>query len=208
MQKNPDHRYKEILSKYIPHHAVEYVYSMIKKYKITLTISKNRQTKQGDYRPPVRHTTHRISINNNLNRFAFLLTLIHEIAHLEVWEKHGSKVRPHGYEWQESFHKLMTPLMNENCFPKELLPSIKNHLNKGYASTLSDIELTRALMAYDESDAVLIEDIPDSTKFTLHDGRAFRKKSRLKKRYLCYCFNDKKDYLFSPAARVNLSTEK
>ena len=208
MQKKADHKHKTLLSKYTPHHAVDTVYSLIKHHRIMLTISQDRKTKQGDYRPPILHTMHRISVNNNLNQYAFLLTLIHEIAHLEVWKKYGSKVRPHGKEWQKSFQMLMSPLMNEKCFPSELLPFIKNHLAKGYASTLSDLQLTRALMKYDESDTILIEDVPDSTIFTLEDGRTFRKKNRLKKRYLCYCFNDKKNYLFSPVARVNLSTEK
>jgi len=208
MFKNKEANYKAILAKYMPAAAVDPIYSLITNYKVQLRIKKTRKTKLGDYRPPLNQSFHRISINNNLNPYAFVITLVHEIAHLEVWETYGKKVLPHGNEWKKSYTNLMEPFLNDNCFPADLNPVIIKHLSKGYASTSSDVYLTRALSKYDKEDTVLIEDIPEFTMFTLNDGRHFRKKHRLRKRYVCFCLNDKKTYLFSPAARVTVQTKK
>lgn len=208
MQKQNAHRQKSILQKYIPEDAVDIVYGWITNHRLQLKITHARKSKQGDYRPPVHHPYHRISINNNLNQYAFLITLMHEMAHLEVWKRYKNSVRPHGKEWKKAFQELMKPFLSESVFPGELLPVIHHHLTKGYASTVSDIQLTRALLNYDGEGSMLVEDIPEMQIFSLHDGRLFRKKNRIRKRYLCYCFNDKKTYLFSPAARVKLHTGK
>lgn len=207
MVKTKEANYKAILAKYIPAAAVDTIYSLINHYKVRLRIKKSRKTKFGDYRPPLNQSFHRISINNNLNPYAFVITLIHEMGHLEVWEKHGRKARPHGKEWKEAYNHLMKPLLNTGCFPADLEPVIIKHLSKGYASTSSDVHLSRALSKYDNENTVLIEDIPEFTMFTLTDGRQFQKKHKLRKRYVCLCLNDKKTYLFSPVARVTVQTK-
>lgn len=208
MRNQSAHKQKSILRRHIPEQAVEKVYGWITHHNLQLKITRERKSKQGDYRPPVNQPYHRISINKNLNPYAFLITLMHEIAHLEVWNCYKNNVRPHGKEWRKAFQELMKPFLSESVFPGELLPVIQYHLTKGYASTNSDIQMTRALLDYDGEGSMLVEDIPEMQIFSLHDGRLFRKKSRVRKRYLCYCFDDKKTYLFSPAARVKLHTSK
>jgi len=208
MIKNKEAEYKSILSKYVPEPSVDPLFDLIKQKHIRLTIKNGRKTKLGDYRPPVRQSFHRISINKNLNAYAFLITLIHEMAHLDVWEKYGTKVRPHGFEWKKTFTELMNPFLNLNVFPENLEPLVISHLQKGYASTTSDLQLTRALLLYDADPAVLIQDLPETSLFSLDDGRTFRKKHRLRKRYLCYCLDNQKNYLFSPTARVTIQSKK
>jgi hypothetical protein len=44
-----------------------------------------RQTRHGDYRKGV-NGKHEITVNSNLNKYKFLITLIHEISHLVAFE--------------------------------------------------------------------------------------------------------------------------
>ncbi len=208
MQKNKKADFKAILSKYIPLSAVDPILQLIHHRQIQLTIKQGRKTKLGDYRPGNKQSPHRISINKNINQYAFLITLVHEIAHLEVWKNFGRSARPHGQEWRAAFQKQMAPFLHSTVFPDELKPLIIKHLTKGYASTSSDIELTRALAHYDIEQKTLMEDVPETTLFSVDDGRLFRKKHKIRTRYVCYCFNDRKTYLFSPTARVNIQTKK
>ena len=72
------------VSSFIPKEAVSIINQWLNRYKCKLIISKPRKTKLGDYRWPQNGKGHIISINNNLNKYAFLLTLTHEIAHMMV----------------------------------------------------------------------------------------------------------------------------
>ena len=109
-------RNKEILAKYIPAKSIEVIAQWIYHFNFKLKIKKSRTTKYGDYRPPMKNTNHQITINNDLNEYAFLITLIHEIAHLSNWEKHKSKVKPHGEEWKSEFKTLMDHFLNEEVY--------------------------------------------------------------------------------------------
>ena len=84
--------------KHIPENAINLVQSLIEYHSINLKIVNQRQTKHGDFRQ-LANGKFQITINNNLNPFQFLLTLIHEIAHHTTFEKYG-RIRPHGKEWK------------------------------------------------------------------------------------------------------------
>ena len=58
-------------------------------------------------------------MNNNLNKYSFLITITHEIAHMMIWEKHQNKVDPHGEEW-----KMPATIENPKVF-EEIIEVIK-----------------------------------------------------------------------------------
>ncbi|HRE64772.1 MAG TPA: hypothetical protein PKU77_13365, partial [Ferruginibacter sp.] len=62
----------DILKNYLPHGSFEGVMDYIVKYKVHLTISRQRQSILGDYRHAHAGKNHRISVNGNLNKYAFL----------------------------------------------------------------------------------------------------------------------------------------
>ena len=72
---------KEILARYIPERALEPAFQLIVKCNVHLKIVNERVTRHGVYRktPDGRH---QITVNSSLNKYRFLITLIHEIAHL------------------------------------------------------------------------------------------------------------------------------
>ncbi|MBN2237757.1 MAG: SprT-like domain-containing protein, partial [Bacteroidales bacterium] len=116
----------QILAQHIPEAAVNPLSEWLLKNKVQLRISKARATKLGDFRAPKDGDIPRISVNHNLNRYAFLITLVHEMAHVESWRNRSffRREKPHGKKWKSTFAKLMEPFLNESIFPKELLPVV------------------------------------------------------------------------------------
>lgn len=138
-----------LLGKYMPAPAVVIISAWIDQYQAILKISKSRSTKLGDYRHPYLGHGHRISINFNLNPYSFLITLVHEFAHLVCYNRFKNKVKPHGGEWKAIFKILMDPFMDMQIFPAELQKHLVNYLINPAASSCSDIILMRILEKYD-----------------------------------------------------------
>lgn len=197
-------KYREILQKYLPEKAVDEVYKSIVSYKIHLRISKNRSTKLGDYRPAHKEQPHRISINHNLNPYAFLITLIHEEAHLVAFENYSSRILPHGKEWKYCFREIMEPYFALVIFPYDVEIALKNYLKNPSASSNANLALSRTLKKYDkdEDEGVFIEELPDKSRFKIHNGKTYERLEKRRKRIKCLCLDNKKMYLFDPLAKV------
>ena len=103
----------EILRKYLPEQSVEQIAIWIVEFDFKLKIKKERSTRLGDYTSPRNGQNHLITINHNLNKYAFLITLVHEIAHLVTFNQHKDRVNPHGAEWKHNFnHGVFQPKLN------------------------------------------------------------------------------------------------
>lgn len=187
---------KNVLNEYLPEAAVEKAFSWIVDKDVHLKISKQRKTKLGDYRPPVYHTNHRISINHNLNKYSFLITFVHEFAHLLVWEKHKGKVDPHGKEWKNEYKSLMQNFLNKAIFPADLEKVLAKSIENSKASSTSDLKLSRVLKKYDDqSDFLTLEDLEEDAVFFIEGGRRFKKGQKQRTRYKCQNIDNKKIYL-------------
>ena len=139
----------EILSQYMPAEAAPLIARWIDYFKCDFKISRRRSTKFGDYRHPFRGEGHRISVNYDLNPFAFLITTVHEFAHLHTWNEYQRRVKPHGTEWKSNFRKMMRPFMELNIFPDEIRYAINAYLENPAASSCTDLNLYRVLKKYD-----------------------------------------------------------
>ncbi|PWK75917.1 SprT-like family protein [Mucilaginibacter oryzae] len=198
----------KILEKYLPAEAAPLIARWIDYFKCEFKISRNRNSKFGDYRAPYGGNGHRISVNYNLNPYAFLVTTVHEFAHLHTWNEHKQKAKPHGAEWKTNFKKMMQPFFEKDIFPADIKKAIVSYLDNPAASSCSDLDLYRALRKYDPpkaSEAILtVEKIPLKALFKLKDGRVFRKDEKLRKRFKCTEVATRRVYLFSPVAEVEL----
>ena len=197
---------EQILAQYMPAAAAPLIARWIDYYQCEFKISRNRATKLGDYRHPFKSEGHKISVNNNLNAYAFLVTTVHEFAHLLTWNDHKNKVRPHGEEWKRNFKRMMQPFLEQQIFPADVRLAIVNYLQNPSAASCTDLKLSRALKQYDQQrDAVSrLEELPLNSVFKIKDGRQFKKGERLRKRYRCVCLDNGNVYLFNPLAEVNL----
>lgn len=195
---------QEILSKYIPEQAVKPLFALIKEYAIHLKIVNERKTRHGDYRK-LPAGNHQITVNANLNPYRFLITLVHEIAHLVAFEKYGGYIKPHGQEWKYTFQQLMLPFINPSIFPPELLPFLARHFKNPSASSDTDAHLSVALKRFDPvTDKNYIFEIPVGSIFRIYNGKVFRKGNKRIKRYECMEVSTGKTYIFQPHVEVEL----
>jgi SprT protein len=193
-----------ILVKYVPEAAAPLIAQWINEYKCAFKIAKTRSTKFGDYRPPQRGSGHKISVNYNLNVYAFLVTTVHEFAHLHTWNQHQNKVLPHGQEWKANFKTMMQPFFELAVFPPDLQKTIANYLQNPAASSCSDISLFKALNQHNLNahPVFTVESLPPNSLFELKPGRVFKKTERIRKRYKCIEVKTGLIYLFNPLAEV------
>ncbi len=196
----------ETLSKYIPEHAVKPVFEIIVTNQVHLKIVNERITRHGDYRKGL-SGKHEITVNASLNKYKFLITLIHEISHLVAFEKFGRNIKPHGNEWKYSFQIMMVPFIRPEIFPSNLLPLLARHFKNPTASSDTDATLALALKQYDaQNDKNYIFEIPYGCVFRIPNGKIFKKIALRVKRYECIEVNSGRIYLFNPNAEVEVLT--
>lgn len=194
----------ETLAKYIPEHAVKPVFDLIVVNQVHLKIVNERATRHGDYRKGL-SGKHEITVNSSLNKYKFLITLIHEIAHLVAFEKFGRSIKPHGQEWKYSFQHLMVPFIRPEIFPGHLLPLLARHFRNPTASSDTDATLSLALKQFDkQNDKNYIFEIPYDSVFRIQNGKIFRRGALRVKRYECAEVSSGRMYLFNPNAEVEL----
>ena len=195
---------KEVLANYIPNQAVEPIFELIKNLEIHLKIVNERVTRHGDYRR-LPDGGHQITVNTNLNSYRFLITLIHEIAHLVAFKKYGARIKPHGAEWKHTFQQLMLPFLRPEIFPSQILPYLARHFKNPKASSDTDARLSLALKQFDPAnDKNFIFEIPQGSLFRIYNGKIFKKGAKRVKRFECTETATGKIYLFQPNAEVEL----
>lgn len=192
------------LQSYLPDGSFEEVSYYLHHFKVHLTISRKRQSILGDYRHASSENTHRISVNGNLNKYAFLITLLHELAHLFTFEQFGNRVQAHGQEWKNEFGKILARFLLKKVFPPEIEKALLKTLKNPAASSCGDEKLLRVLHVYNEKKEGmhLVEQIPEGGLFRIKGNRIFKKGEKVRKRFKCMEINTGKLYLFSAVYEV------
>ena len=192
------------LQDYLPPGTYDAVLSYLRQYNVHLTVARERKSILGDYRHRTHQDNHRISVNGNLNTYSFLITLLHELAHLLTFEQFGNKVLAHGREWKTTYAKMLAQFLQHKIFPADIEAELLQSLQNPAASTCAEDGLLRVLRKYDakESHHRLVEEIALNGLFRLNDGRVFKKGEKLRKRYRCVEVSTGKVYLFSPVYEV------
>lgn len=191
------------LQTYLPEGTYEPVLQYLQQFAVHLTVARERKSILGDYRHKGYGKNHRISVNGNLNPYAFLITLLHELAHLLTFEKYGHKVSAHGREWKAVFSQLLAQFLQHKVFPADIADSLLSSLHNPAASSCADEHLLRVLRRYDKDNGlVFVENIPLGHLFKTHDGRVFIKGEKMRKRYRCTEAGTRRVYLFSAVYEV------
>ncbi|HET8572763.1 MAG TPA: SprT-like domain-containing protein [Edaphocola sp.] len=193
------------LRPYLPKGSFQKILAYFENYPIFLKITRERRTILGDYRHPTRgHPVHRISVNGTLNPYSFLVTLLHEMAHMLTYIQYGKKALPHGQEWQKQYREAFKPFLNKGIFPGELETVIKASLGRVKAATCSDPDLYRALKGYDSRPRHIryVENIAVDDIFQIEDGRRFKMIGKLRTRYKCQELSTKRFYYFNAMVEV------
>ena len=196
----------EYLEKYLPKNSGELIFRYLHEYKVHLTITRTRKSILGDYRHSTNHHHHRISINGSLNKYAFLITLIHELAHLLTFMQFGNRVASHGKEWKALYRRMLEEFIHLNIFPDDIIAGIKKSLHNLPASSCADDDLIRVLRKYDAypSNSIFVEELEEGRLFSIDNGQVFQKGKRVRKRFQCKEISTGRIYLFSPVFEVKV----
>jgi hypothetical protein len=192
------------LREFLPEESLPGVMEYLLHYKVHLTVSRERKSILGDYRHRHVDKNHRISVNGNLNKFSFLITLLHELAHLLTYERHGNKVQAHGAEWKNEYSKILAQFLLKKIFPADIEKALMHTLRNPAASSCADEKLLRVLHQYDnkKEGVLLVEQIPEGDLFMIKGKRIFKRGEIVRKRIKCTEVATNKVYLFSPVYEV------
>lgn len=201
-------RMDQKLDKYLPPAAIPFSMELLSDLNVQVKVVKMRVTKHGDYRR-LAHGKHVITLNATPNPYRFLITLLHEIAHLRAFENFGRHIRPHGKEWKKTFQHLMLPCLRPEIFPPEMLPILAQHFKNPKASSSTDADLALALKQYDlPNGKVAVYEIPQGGIFKMYNGKRFQRGRKKVKRIECIELSTGRLYLFQPNAEVVLINEQ
>ena len=215
----PGEKIRTVLGPHLPAAAIEHIVSLVQGNPISLLVVRKRTSKSGDFRAPHKNHPGRITVNGNLNQYAFLITLMHELAHQHTYLDYELALKkfslrrktrplPHGKEWKAKFRLLMQPHLNASVFPPDILPVVTQYLENPKASSSADHQLSKVLKRYDPPDlTVRLEELPFDAVFTIHGKRFFRKKEKVRTRFRCLCLKTNRVYLVSPGAPVMIVSE-
>lgn len=193
-----------LFHRHLPESAIPYCFQLWKESPFHFFVKKPRNTKLGDFRYHRRQSIQTITLNVDLNPYQFLLTYVHEVAHLRTFARYGTHHAPHGQEWKRLFKLLLEPLLTESVFPKDILVPLKLHMKNPSASSARDLFLMKEMSKYDsvaEQGSFFLADIPPQSIFEL-SGRKFRKGETRRTRILCEELTTGKKYLVSRLAKV------
>ncbi|MBX9735056.1 MAG: SprT-like domain-containing protein [Chitinophagaceae bacterium] len=206
MANKTEHPMQE-LSKFLPEGSFEQVVQYLHQYKVHLTVSKARKSVLGDYRHAFQGNNHRISVNGNLNVYEFLITLLHELAHLLTFEQYGPRVPAHGKEWKTCYSQLLNHFVSLRIFPPDIERELKISMKAPAATANGEVGLMQVLRTYNKntpSGKTLLSALPEGTLFKLDSGKIFRKGALRRKRYECIELRTGAMYTVSGIAEVQL----
>lgn len=193
------------LKRFLPPGTFSLLAPYFQTYTVHLTLTRERKSVLGDYRCPAPECpAHRVSVNANLNPYSFLITLLHELAHMIVFVHFQNKVSPHGKEWKTQFRHMLIPFIGKGFFPQDVEKALGSYMNNPAASTCTDPGLYKALYRYDERKEghLLIDDLAVGQLFTVSDGRIFEKTEQLRTRCRCRDIHNGSMYFFQGIMEV------
>lgn len=201
------------VSSRLPPGVAGHVETLLGRQPVEVRVVRPRRSKLGDHRPPQRGVrVHRITINDDLNPYAFLTTLLHEVAHASTWERYRDHrrrgVRPHGSEWQAEFGAVLRPLVGRGVLPSVVEAALAKSLEAPAATTCSDRGLVLALAQFDTARPghVRVEDLPERSVFRGPNGVVFRAGRRLRTRRQCFELRTGREYRVHGLALVEAMT--
>ena len=197
------------LTKYLPAESLQTVCDMIPRYGIHLEITRTRASRHGDFRYDHTCGKYYITVNGSLSPYAFLLTFIHEVAHLVVHKEKGNVEKPHSQVWKDTFRRLMMSLPLSEIYPDDILVPLLSYLKNPLSTADRHNSLSKALKSYDSygnkiemmDDMSYIENLSTGDEFIFREKR-YTLGTKRRRLYLCILAGDGRQYLFSPLAQV------
>lgn len=188
-----------VLEKFLPENALPYLKIWFGSYSCHLKITKNRNSKLGDYRK-LPDKSHQITVNGTLKPQLFFFVLTHELAHLIAFEKYGRRISPHGAEWKQTFREML--LESLTVYAEDLRPIIQKFSKSPKANFMASPDLVKYFHVPKEDDEqTFIENLKKGELFE-YKKEIFVIEETTKKRYLCKNIKSSRKYYFRNLAQV------
>lgn len=197
----------QALKQYLPEGSFDKIIHYLHLYKVHLTVSKERKSVLGDYKHAHQGVNHRISVNGNLNKYEFLITLLHELAHLLTFETYKNRVEAHGIEWKNCFSNLLKDFIEAPIFPKDVEHVLRKSMKSPAATANGEIALLTVLRKYNtyyKEGYQLLSSVKEGALFTTENGKIFRKGALRRKRYACIELKTGLNYTVSAITEVKI----
>ena len=189
---------------FVPLNSKVQIKNLLDNKEIIFLIKEKRKTKHGDFRI-MEDNKAQITLNRTKNKYQFIITLLHEIAHYDTYLSHGNNVKPHGIEWKNNFRLLMLPFLNTDIFPNEILKNLSNYIRNPKASTENDFNLIMSLKKYDfNCSSNFVFELKEGDVFKIENGKKYKFIRKKIKRCECVEVESGKKYLFSPQVLIEL----
>lgn len=194
------------LNTYLPKGAYIHLEKYLIKHKVHLTISPERSSVLGNYQGGTNGRNHRISVNGSLNKYAFLITLLHELGHMLAFEKFGARIPAHGKQWKNEYSKLLAAFISNRIFPRDVEDELLATIENPAASSCAETSLLRVLRKYDDyrPGFYLLEELEDGCYFKIKNGTTFLRLNVKRVRIICREISTGRLFLFSPVTEVKL----
>lgn len=195
----------QALAAYLPEGSFEPILKYLHQYKVHLTVTKQRKSVLGDYRHAGWGGNHRISINGNLNKYEFLITLLHELAHLLTYEQFRHKVEAHGKEWKQCYSQLLMVFVQLKIFPADVEKALQKSIANPAATANGETALLLILRAYDtikKDGFSTVAELIENDIFQTENGKVFCRGKVRRKRIECKEIKTGQLYVFSPITQV------
>jgi SprT protein len=204
MSSLQDNSFRQRLIPYLGEEAAVFIDNKTINLRFHLKITKVRATKFGDYCPPRENKKQRITINGNLDKYSFLITLLHELAHLLVYEKNSNLIKPHGKEWKNVFSQLLSEAINHLLFPPLISQTVnKYYIQKQCFTHTSRIHILNSIYkTLDKTIPIRLEAIPVNSTVVLENGMTVTKIEQKRTRCICRNYSDKKLYSIHKSVEV------
>ena len=206
MQSKRQH-FIDTLEKFAPAAFTPYLADCILGAGVQFKIVPGRKTKLGDFRTHPLQTKPIITVNGDLNPYSFLITALHELAHLDTYRQYGWKVAAHGLEWKTAFRHRLLPLLESKALPSELHHVLEKSFVRLKASSGGDVQLSRVLRTFDLKEEITLESLPRNAHFYLNN-KHFIKGELRRTRYLCTEFGSNRIYLVHALAAITPLTHE
>ncbi|MBP1166495.1 MULTISPECIES: SprT-like domain-containing protein [Chryseobacterium] len=187
------------LEKYLPQNTLEYLKIWFSDYYIHIKVTRNRNSKLGDYRK-LPDNSHEITVNSTLTPQLFFFVLTHELAHLIAFEKYGRKISPHGNEWKETFRNMLMESLE--IYDEELKPIIIKFSKSPKANFMASPDLVRYFHTEKQDDTLHFIEQLQKGEFFIYRNEKYLLEGLVKKNYLCKNLATGRKYSFKPLARV------
>lgn len=187
------------LEKYLPQDTLQYLKIWFSDYYIHIKITRNRNSKLGDYRK-LPDNSHEITINSTLAPQLFFFVLTHELAHLIAFEKYGRRISPHGNEWKDTFRKML--LESLEVYDEDLKPIIVKFSKSPKANFMASPDLVKYFHIETQDDSLQFIEELQKGDFFIYRNEKYLLEGLIKKNYLCKNLATGRKYSFKPLARI------